>query len=350
MTAQSSSDEQLEDSHGFFQFAALSDSEDEDGGLFNTTRDRTVAFDADKINFTPKIDEDRWYDFSDELSIGDWLSRHSGPEEITFTAQRMYFAKNYAKAALLCKQNVSEFLAKHKNKLRMATVREVLEIGAKSAIRIGDLESVRFFYDLYIQCGGKNPGYSYFLAEVLTALGRHEEALARHIEYLEERHQDASVWELVGKTLVALYSSNLAIDDGSIPDIWLRLALRAFYRSHKIIDACKNWKDMPVAVQRKRLQEDELLENAVSTLNLLRVQLDKSSDGDRFCDSDAVWDACIKESIVNESHLTMLLESCGGTRELRESAEWLVHHLVNDADDDLALDDDDKEEKNVTEL
>ncbi|KAJ1662254.1 hypothetical protein EV178_006046 [Coemansia sp. RSA 1646] len=349
MTTHNNSDEQLEDSHGFFQFAAFSDSEDEDSGLFNATRDRKVAFDVKKINFFPRIDEDRWYDFSDELSAEDWVSRHAGLDEITFTVQRMYFTQDYAKACSLCKKTVYGFVAKKQKNLRVATLREVLEIGAKSAMRIDDLESARFFYDWYLQCGGKNPGYNYFLAEVLTALGQHAMALAQHVEYLEERRQDASVWELLGKTLVALFNTHSINNVKSIRDIWLRLALRAFYRSHNIIEACKNWKDTPVAVKRKRLQEDELLENAISALNLHLSQHDKYSKGGCTGDSNLVWSACIKESTFDKSHGAELLESCD-TKDLRESVRWVVGRLGDDADKDMALDDDKAEEKNVSDL
>ncbi|KAJ2558356.1 hypothetical protein EV175_000826 [Coemansia sp. RSA 1933] len=352
MTTHPDSDnEQLEDSHGFFQFAAFSDSDDDDDGLFNAPRDRTVAFDVKKINYTPKIDEDRWYDLSDQLSIEDWLSRHGGLDEITFTVQRMYFTKNYAKSCSLCKKTVSVFVARPQKHMRVATVRELLEIGAKSAIRIDDLEAVRFFYDWYLHCGGKNPGYSYFLAEVLTALGQHEDALVRHIEYLVERHQDAHVWELLGNTLVAIYNSRSVNSNRLDPDVWLRLALCVFYKSHTVIGGCKNWVDTPLAIQRKRLQEDGLLENVVSTLNLLFAQIGMVlQDGD-LCDSTVAWNACAKESNIDESQQAALLGNCKIT-EFRESVEWVMRCLINgvDKDMDLVNDDDDEDEKHVSNL
>ncbi|KAJ2755396.1 hypothetical protein H4S06_003423 [Coemansia sp. BCRC 34490] len=373
MTTTNTTDEQLDDSHGFFQFAAFTDSEDDgDDGLFNATRDRTVAFDAEAINYTPRIDEDRWYDASsDSLSVGEWLSQHGGLDEITYTAQRMYFAKEYGRACSLCKQTVVEFVTSKQHKgegnrrknevLRVATLREILEIGAKSAIRIGDLESVRFFYDWYLQCGGKNPGYNYFLAEVLTALGRHEEALAQYVEYLSERRQDAIVWELLGKTIVSLYSTS-STTGGEYSSVvaahgimWLRLALGAFYRSHSMIVACKNWKDMPVAVNRKRLQEDGLQKSVASTLDILfaRQQSTQRADGSGLCNSSVVWDTCIKESIKpGNNDQAAFLDSCH-TQELRSSVEWIVNRLASDKDKDMTADDEDDDcsgGENVAEL
>ncbi|KAJ1932203.1 hypothetical protein FBU59_006454, partial [Linderina macrospora] len=54
-------DDSVDDVHGFFQFADFSDSDDEDG-LFGKTRDRTIEFDPSKINYSPKIDHDNWFD------------------------------------------------------------------------------------------------------------------------------------------------------------------------------------------------------------------------------------------------------------------------------------------------
>ncbi|KAI9500921.1 hypothetical protein BX070DRAFT_229092 [Coemansia spiralis] len=334
-----SDSEQFDDAHGFFQFAALPDSEDD--GIFSATRNRKADFDVTKINYTPKIDEDAWYDCSSELDVEDWLTQHAGLDEITFTAQRLYFTKNYQKASTLCKQTVLGFVSMKQKNLRVANMREILEIGAKSAIRIDDLEAIRFFYDWYLRCGGKNPGYNYFRAEVLTSLGQFDNTLSQYVEYLQERRQDATVWELTGKTLIALYQNQRNCN------LWLYLALRAFCRSHNIICDCKNWKSMPISAQRKLKQEQNLAASARSALQLLAIDFKDLEDGFRGCES--FWELCNKESALGESSLTLFLETCS-SETLKVSVEWIFAQLANKNEEGQFAADDTDDENNVEEL
>ncbi|KAJ1735462.1 hypothetical protein LPJ61_000528, partial [Coemansia biformis] len=193
----------VEDAHGFFQFAAASDS-DGDDGLFGATRDRTRRVDVSQIKYAPRIDEDAWFDRIGSLDVTEWLARHLGLDEITFTAQRLYFRRAHEQAADLCKQAVCAYTSDTRGVRRIANIREVMEIGARSAMHVGDRDSIQFFYDWYLQCGGRNPGYNSFLAEVLAALDRPEEALGQYVEYLEQRRQDASVWEAIGRLLAEI--------------------------------------------------------------------------------------------------------------------------------------------------
>ncbi|KAJ2767779.1 hypothetical protein IWQ56_003196 [Coemansia nantahalensis] len=227
--------EGVDDAHGFFQFAAASDSDDD--GLFGATRERTRRVDVSQIDYTPRIDEDAWFDRTGTIDTGDWLARHTGLDEITYTAQRSYFKQAYAPAVTLCRQTAAAYTSDTRGARRIANIREILEIGARSAMRIGDLDSVQFFYDWYLQCGGRNPGYNGFLAEVLAALGRPAEALGQYTEYLEQRPQDAAVWEAMGQLLVDI--SQKAGHGESDRAVLLRLALGAFCRSHAIIEGAR---------------------------------------------------------------------------------------------------------------
>ncbi|KAJ2658126.1 hypothetical protein IW148_004839 [Coemansia sp. RSA 1199] len=178
----------VDDIHGFFQFASDSDSDD---GLFVAARDRKKDFDVTQINYTPQIDKDAWFDRSKDTSVVEWAAEHNGLDEITFTVQRLYFKKEYTTTIDLCKQMVCAYVARYGKNARIASIREIIDIGARSAMRVDDLESTRYFYDWYLQCGGMNPGYNSFRAHVLAKLSRWEEAIEQHILYLEQRHQDA---------------------------------------------------------------------------------------------------------------------------------------------------------------
>ncbi|KAJ2082705.1 hypothetical protein H4R24_001373 [Coemansia sp. RSA 988] len=257
----------IDDIHGFFQFAAGSDSDSDDNSLFGATRDRSQKFDAAHINYTPKIDEDAWFDHSDTLTVDSWLSQHFGLDEITFTVQRLYFKRSYARVVDLCKQTVSEFISTSRGNPRMANVREIIEIGARAAMQIDDVDSTSVFYEWYLKCGGMYPGYNRFLAEVLTKLGRHEQALEQYIEYLKQRRQDAAIWEFIGTIIVTIGQNT--VDNANAREALQRLALASFYRSHSIIEGCKNWKDMDFALRRKQIQCDNLLQSALKAMELL---------------------------------------------------------------------------------
>ncbi|KAJ2795935.1 hypothetical protein H4R20_005707, partial [Coemansia guatemalensis] len=219
----------VDDIHGFFQFAAGTDSDSDDNSLFGATRDRSQKFDAALINYTPSIDEDGWFDRSNTLAVEDWLSQHFGLDEITYTVQRLYFKRSYVRVVDLCKQTVSEFISINRQNLRMASVREIIEIGAKAAMQVDDVDGTAVFYEWYLECGGMYPGYNRFLAEVLTKLRRHEQALEQYIGYLKQRRQDAAIWEFIGTTLLEI--SQDTVDNTIAREALRRLALAAFYRS-----------------------------------------------------------------------------------------------------------------------
>ncbi|KAJ2907754.1 hypothetical protein GGI21_003569, partial [Coemansia aciculifera] len=136
----------IDDVHGFFQFANYSDSEDDDS-LFVSSKPRTTEFDAHALNYTPKIDVDEWYDRSQTTTVVEWANTRSGMEEITFTVQSMYYKGQFSCAADICKQAVLAFAQKHESRLRVSSMRELIEIGAKSAIRIDSLDLLEFFHD-----------------------------------------------------------------------------------------------------------------------------------------------------------------------------------------------------------
>ncbi|KAJ2693170.1 hypothetical protein H4R19_006044, partial [Coemansia spiralis] len=331
--------EGVDDAHGFFQFAAGSDSDDDDDGLFGATRDRTRRIDVSQINYTPRIDEDGWFDRTGTIDAGEWLARHLGLDEIIYTAQRSYFKRAYAPAANLCKQTVAAYTSDTRGPRRIANIREVLEIGARSAMRVGDTESVQFFYDWYLQCGGRNPGYNGFLAEALAALDRPAEALGQYVEYLEQRRQDAAVWEAIGQLLVEI--SQKSEHSGPARAVLLRLALGAFCRSHAIIDGCRNWKDMDIAVRRRQLQTQELFRKAAAAAQLLGVRADTDIDTGNTGDDADAWRAFQSASLADQAGQAAWLGEC--PEPLSGPASWIAAQTAggvqgdrdtSDADDD----------------
>ncbi|KAJ2610890.1 hypothetical protein H4S08_003415 [Coemansia sp. RSA 1365] len=329
---------EVDDLHGFFQFAAGSDSDSDDNSLFVATRDRSQKFDAAHINYTPNIDEDAWFDRSDALSVDSWLSQHFGLDEITYTVQRLYFKRSYAKVVDLCKQTVLGFLSTNKRNPRMASVREIIEIGAKAAMQIDDIDSTSDFYEWYLKCGGTYPGYNKFLAEVLTKLGRHEQALVQYIEYLKQRRQDAVIWESIGTTLVEI--SQTTLDGDNTHETLQQLALASFCRSHLIIESCKNWRDMDFALQRKQIQSDRLLQSALKATDLLGVCVNMDN---------AIWQQIQSSFPMNQLALPKIY--CHLSDTLCVSVKWIVSQLLHTPyDDDTFNDANGNDEKCVSEL
>ncbi|KAJ1959569.1 hypothetical protein GGI12_004267 [Dipsacomyces acuminosporus] len=337
------SSDTVDDIHGFFQFANVSDSEDEDG-LFGKTRDRTVAFDASKINYTPKVDEDQWFDQEEQLGFKDWFHTHAGLDEITFTVQRLYFKREYPRVLDLCEKTTKEYVEKNKRSLRVANIREILEIGANAAMQLDDCESVRFFYSWYQQCGATYPGFNSFQASVLTKLGRFDEALDQYVKYLRQRKQDAKIWELIGLLLVKV-SQEAA--ESTLKLIWLRLALGSFYHSHSIIYDCKNWKDIDFAIRRRQLQVKELYGYATDALEAIGSDIKLEGAN---ADDMSFWEQCLGEVAHCEEAAPALLNSIGGT--LKESVSWIVAQLFKGGagEADGSGDDDDSSENNVADL
>ncbi|KAJ2162811.1 hypothetical protein GGF46_000375 [Coemansia sp. RSA 552] len=325
--------DEVDDIHGFFQFASGSDSDDD--GLFGATRERKKAFDLSQIDYTPLIDEDGWFDRSGSLSMAEWISQHSGLDEVMFTIQRLYFRQEYARTCELCWEAAKEYMAA--NHRRIANIRELLDIGARSAIHVGDMESTQYFYDIYMQCGGKNPGYSAFLAKVLTALGRREEALQHHIEYLERRAQDAAVWESIGQLLVDIAEQNICREP------LLRLALGAFCKAHTIIGSCKNWRNVDYAIRRREVQTRGLAQSACRAMALLPVALD--SRGGDAGECAELWSQVQNESSADQAgalrkHLS---------EPLMAATEWISGQLSSSKHSD-SPENASEDEKDVTEL
>ncbi|KAJ2741250.1 hypothetical protein GGI20_005320 [Coemansia sp. BCRC 34301] len=332
----------IDDVHGFFQFANCSDSEDGDG-LFVSAKPRKAEFDVHAINYTQKIDEDEWFDRSQTTSVDEWMNTHSGLDEIMFTVQNMYFKGQYSRAADLCKQAVLAFVEKRQTQLRVASMRELLEIGAKSAIRTDSIDLLEYFYDWYEQCGGKNPGYSYFRAEALAKLGRLDQALEQYIDYLEMRKLDAQVWELIGELLVSIGGSQQYAEP--IQRIsWQRLALGAFFVSHRIIDGSNGWKSSELAVKRRQLQTEQLLKHATETM--CKISTDAAAPAADSGSEDSFWGQCKAESTLDEPSQQRLLKSCAGS--LATSVTWILAHFSHGSMDDTAGADDD--EKNAADL
>ncbi|KAJ2155075.1 hypothetical protein IWW43_000273 [Coemansia sp. RSA 1935] len=325
----------VDDIHGFFQFASDSDSDD---GLFVAARDRKKVFDVTQIIYTPQIDQDAWFDRSN-ASVTEWAAEHNGLDEITYTVQRLYFKREYTRAVDLCKQMVKAYVARYEN-ARVASIREIIDIGARSAIHVEDLESTRYFYEWYEQCGGMNPGYNSFRAHVLAKLSRWEEALEQHIMYLEQRHQDAEVWENIGLALVSL-SQTHEVDTKSHEPL-LRLAVGSYCRAFSIIHGCKNWKQTDAAVRRKRIQTTRLWQNAVSAAQYLSIPVDSSN---KNAEDEPTWQKLQAEVTGGQSWLQDMLNMC--STSLQKSLVWIASQL---ADGPSEGNDADEEEKNVAEL
>ncbi|KAJ2814126.1 hypothetical protein H4S07_000112 [Coemansia furcata] len=332
----------IDDIHGFFQFANVSDSEDEDG-IFASSKSRTAEFDVHAVNYTQKIDEDEWFDHSHTTDMTTWINTHNGEDEVTFTVQRLYFKGEYGRAAELCKQAAEAFAKKYESNIRVSSMRELLEIGAKSAIRDDDADMLEYFYDWYEQCGGKNPGYNFFRAEALTKLGRLDEALEQYIEYLELRRMDAHVWELIGELLLSIGDSSPHVGT-SQQTSWLRLALGAFYVAYSIILGSRGWKSFELAIKRKQLQIDQLVKRVTETLRKVIPEVTSTVDGNGS--EDRIWELCKAELVLDEAGQQRLLQNCED--RLATCVKWIFAHLSLGPLDSVA--DEDDEEKNAADL
>ncbi|KAJ1884221.1 hypothetical protein LPJ66_010713 [Kickxella alabastrina] len=327
--------EAVEATHGFFQFADYSDSDsDSDGGLFGKTRDRRVAFDSSQINYQPKIDQDNWFDKT-PTQITQWISAHGGLDEVTFTAQRLYFTKQYARAADLCQQATLAFVGRFERNLRVATIRELLEIGGLAAVRERDCQRVGFFLEWYERCGGMNPGYNRFLMELLGCLGRWEDVLTQCVLYLEQRKQDAKIWETIGRALTNVSKDKSAENRNAgkqqqQQQQLVHLALGSFYKSHLVMRECKSWKTTDEALRQRRIQEDELREGAVQALRVLGREAEcAAASGDRDeregeggLDGGVLWGMCREMGAQAELALS---GGCSGP--LDRSLEWILAHM-----------------------
>ncbi|KAJ2722653.1 hypothetical protein GGI07_003180 [Coemansia sp. Benny D115] len=337
-----STEDAVDAAHGFFQFANCSDS-DSDDGLFTKQRDRTVSFDASKIHYTPKIDQDGWFDRAHSIPVNQWLSQHGGLDEVAFTVQRLYFKEQYTEAVALCKQAVEAFVAKYKQGLRVASIREIIEVGALAAIQADDLQTLEFFYSWYSQCGGMNPGYNRFLSEVLTKLGRKEAALEQLVLYLEQRKQDAKVWELIGRLLVDIA---LECREATEHTTLLRLAMGSFNKARLIIYGRNSWGTNPRAMRQQKMQSDELRSAITSALAHL---VSKDTELGMLQDED-IWVLCRSESEQLDVHSKQaLLES--SVDSFGRSIGWICQYLESES----SADDDDNQdvcesEKNVEQL
>ncbi|PIA13259.1 hypothetical protein COEREDRAFT_83605 [Coemansia reversa NRRL 1564] len=220
----------------------------------------------------------------------------------------------------------------------MASVREIIEIGARAAMQIDDIDSTSVFYEWYLKCGGTYPGYNKFLAEVLTKLGRQEQALEQYIEYLKQRRQDAVIWESIGTTLVEISQSPL--DGANTHEALQRLALASFCRSHLIIEGCKNWKDVDFALRRKQIQSDRLLQSALNAADLLGVCVNMDN---------TVWQQIQSSSSTNQLSLPKIY--CHLPDMLCSSVKWIVSQLLHTPyDDDTFNGTNGNDEKSVSEL
>ncbi|KAJ2342842.1 hypothetical protein GGF43_005834 [Coemansia sp. RSA 2618] len=338
------------DIHGFFQFA--SDSDSDSNGLFGETRDRKKGFDVRQINYTPDIDSDAWFDrTTTNTTIAEWSKEHYGFDQITFTVQRLYFKREFAQCADICKQAVCAYLTRGFKNERIASVREILDMGIRSAIRASDVEAVRWFYDWYAQCGGMNPGYNMVKAQALNAMRRWEAALEQLILYLEQRRQDAVVWEDIGLALISLAQDHNTNACLRVP--LLRLALGSFCRAFSIIHGCKNWKSMEAAVRRKHVQTERLWANAVRTARMLDIPVGAGDSKQEECpklnaESEQEWLKLSAEAEVDQAWPASMLDQC--SEPLKSSVAWISLNLSTGPQGGDAANDADDEEKNVSEL
>ncbi|CAG8589452.1 4025_t:CDS:2 [Cetraspora pellucida] len=243
-----------------------------------------------------KNDYDGW--FHSSIQTNKLLTQKLGPNRLKQSIEYYYFHKNYKEALRLSLEYI-DFVEscnnKENNELnpnRLTSTREMLEIAARSASKLGDIE-------LAVKCVDKlssnEPGHMSFKGMIYAKGRRFSDSIKCYIKYDQMRKNDYNTWKEIGNTLLSchfqktlsLQSSNFQSYSPTITNTFItQMALLALHRSLKIMTTSK-WKTSIPFVNSRYIREKNHIEESIKLLEHIDAQeafswLERHGEGETF--------------------------------------------------------------------
>ncbi|CAG8449865.1 7004_t:CDS:2 [Cetraspora pellucida] len=243
-----------------------------------------------------KNDYDGWFHTS--IQTNKLLIQKLGPNRLKQSIEYYYFHKNYKEALRLSLEYI-DFVEscnnKENNELnpnRLTSTRDMLEIAARSASKLGDIE-------LAVKCVDKlssnEPGHMSFKGMIYAKGGRFSDSIKCYIKYDQMRKNDYNTWKEIGNTLLSCHfqkilssqSSNFQSYSPTITNTFItQMALLAFHRSLKIMTTSK-WKTSIPFVNSRYTREKNHIEESIKLLEHIDAQdafswLERHGEGETF--------------------------------------------------------------------
>ncbi|CAG8587583.1 24333_t:CDS:2 [Dentiscutata erythropus] len=278
------------------QIDNLKESKKLDSDASNQSHDQIDEVSTEKTCVL-RNDYDGWFHTS--MQTNKLLTQKLGPNRLKQSIEYHYFHKNY-KEALRLSLEYTDFVescnVKGSNELnpnRLTNTRDMLEIAARSALKLGNIE-------LAVKCvdklaGSSNePGHMSFKGMIYAQGGRFSDSIKCYIKYHQMRKNDYNTWKEIGNTLLSYYfqkilsqSSDFQSYSPIIANTFItQVALLSFHRSLKIMTNSK-WKTSLPFINSRYTREKNQIEELIKRLEHIDAQeafsfLEKHCEGELF--------------------------------------------------------------------
>ncbi|RIB08894.1 hypothetical protein C2G38_2251721 [Gigaspora rosea] len=251
------------------QIDNLKESKKLDSDASNQSRDQIEEVSTEKTCIL-KNDYDGWFHTS--IQTNKLLTQKIGPNRLKQSIEYYYFHKNYKEALRLSLEYI-DFVErcniKGSNELnpnRLTSTRDMLEIAARSALKLGDIELA----------SSNEPGHMSFKGMIYAKGGRFSDSIKCYIKYDQMRKNDYNTWKEIGNTLLSYYfqqqSSDFQSYSPTIANTFItQIALLSFRRSLKIMTNSK-WKTSVPFVNSRYTREKTQIEELIKRLEHIDAQ------------------------------------------------------------------------------
>ena len=212
----------VEEFHGIFQFMDEDPFDQADGLNDKNERRKTVNW-----NYNPSDTVECCF-VSKGSDVNKCFQSKQSVELVLMTIQYMYYKKEFSTVLHLCDEWLRNNRLKCANDNDKDAVRpmredEVLEMGARAAMRLGMYQRALQYTDDMIQLD--NPGFIFTRALVFKANNRIHDAIRDLLRFRSMRRQDGKVWVELGRCLF-MQSSESNSEDALKLSNWANLCFR----------------------------------------------------------------------------------------------------------------------------
>ncbi|CAG8514662.1 18634_t:CDS:2, partial [Acaulospora morrowiae] len=215
------------------------------------------------------------------------LTQKNGPNQLKQSIENHYSRKNFRESLRLslefiefvenCNTKVSSDGERkqdpYSNPNKLTSTRDMLEIAARSALRLGNVE-------IAVKCVDKlvsnEPGHIYFRGMVYAKGGRYADSIRHLIKYNQMRKNDYKTWKEIGNTFLSCYHTLFAKKDSEQfpiykPDTTLKntfitqISLLSFHRALNIM-TISEWSDSVSFVYSRFTREKAKIERLINDL------------------------------------------------------------------------------------
>ncbi|KAI9597133.1 hypothetical protein BDF19DRAFT_435956 [Syncephalis fuscata] len=181
--------------------------------------------------YTPKQDTVGWLLLllEDNTAFISAVKEKHGPNHVKSTIECLYYRRQYDQVVALGQQVLAVFdkqLSAKEVRVTSSSLREMVEIVCRAAMRINDRATVSTCIDRLSASTSNDPGVLLMVGKACQFVGQYSDAIKVYLRFLTMRAQDYTAWRHMGACLSGLSKADIsAIDDDRLAAKDERIAL-----------------------------------------------------------------------------------------------------------------------------